>query len=590
MSRMTASNSRCENALPPKGKVLFTANYARVVNRFLLPYLRWFQESGWETWVAVNNDHMDGSETVPYCDKLVQIGFSRNPFSKETFTAFAQLKKLFERESFDIVHTHTPIAGVLTRLAALRARKQGAAVIYTAHGFHFYKGAPPQNWLMWYPVERVMSRLTDVLITINHEDYERAKRFARCRVEYVPGVGVDLSKFAAVKCRDAKRDELGFAPGDFVVLCVGDLTLRKSQAAIVRALSLLPEHVKLVVCGKNSECEGLLAEVLEQRVEDRVQLLGFRGDMADIMAACDCLVFPSDLEKMPVTMIEAMASGLPVVTGPIRHIDPDLLKDGENSMLLGPVSSEGIAHAITSLISDSALCKRLAQRAACDVVAFGLDRVLDAESRVYSQGGGRLMTRIELGCSEGDVLLLSVGDLNRNKNHEVLVRALPELPGRYRLAIAGEGPLRSKLGSLAAELGVSDRLMLLGYRNDIARLMNAADLFCFPSRREGLPVSVIEAMATGTPCLVSSIRGAVDVLGDLSARYALSPAECVDWPRAIRDVCRAKDLARLGESFAGRAKLYSLPLVVQRYEKIYRDIMTELAERNGKPVENSRIK
>ena len=292
-------------------------------------------------------------------------------------------------ERFDIVHTHTPVGGVLTRLAARDARRSGTRVLYTAHGFHFYKGAPLANWLLWYPVERVMSRLTDVLITINQEDYERAKRFAHCQVEYVPGVGVDLSRFAAVKCRDSKRGELGLAPDDFAMLSVGDLIPRKNQAAIVQALHLLPGNVRLIVCGEGPERGSLLELAKGLGVADRVSLLGFRDDMADVMAACDCLVFPSIHEGLPVSVMEAMAAGLPVVASDIRGIEPDLLSDRESGLVLPEATPGAIASAVSELMKDAGLRDRLIRGSVESVRRFGLEEALETTSNVYEGGGAR---------------------------------------------------------------------------------------------------------------------------------------------------------------------------------------------------------
>lgn len=371
------------------GKVLFSATLVRGhIAKFHIPYLKWFKEQGWETWVAAKNDYPDGVCEIPYCDRFVNIDFARSPFSKQTLVAYRQLRELFTRERFDIVHTHTPVGGVLTRLAARDARRAGTKIIYTAHGFHFYKGAPLANWLLWYPVERVMSRFTDVLITINKEDYGRAKRFAHCRVEYVPGVGIDLSKFAATKCRDAKREELGLAPGDFALLSVGDLIPRKNQATIVRALLLLPDNVKLVVCGEGPERENLLSLADGLGVASCVSLLGFRDDMADIMAACDCLVFPSVHEGLPVSVMEAMAAGLPVVASAIRGIVPDLLSDRESGLVFSETTPERVALAVSELMEDPALRGRLAEGAIASVRCHGLEEVLAATSKVYAEGGG----------------------------------------------------------------------------------------------------------------------------------------------------------------------------------------------------------
>ena len=375
-----------ELEFPSGGRVLFTATLVRGhIAKFHIPYLKWFKEQGWETWVAAKNDYPDGECAIPYCDRFVNIDFARSPFSGQTAVAYRQLRELFKKEQFDLVHTHTPVGGVLTRLAAREARHGGTKVLYTAHGFHFYDGAPIANWLLWYPVERFMSRFTDVLVTINNEDFERAKKFAHCRVEYVPGVGIDLDKFPAKVDRNAKRVELGIGEGEFAVLSVGDLIPRKNQAVIIQALEELPRDVQLLICGNGRERDSLIELVEELGLSERVKLLGFRRDIAEIMVASDVLVFPSIHEGLPVAVMEAMASGLPVIASAIRGIDPDLLLDGENGILLKDVSPKTVAGAVVRTMSEPKLSYQLAAKA-CEVVrVFGLDAALERVEGVYRE-------------------------------------------------------------------------------------------------------------------------------------------------------------------------------------------------------------
>lgn len=556
-------------SFPDHGRVLFTATLVRGhIAKFHIPYLRWFKERGWETWVAAKNDYPDRICEIPYCDHFVNIDFARSPFSGQTFVAYRQLRDLFAREQFDIVHTHTPVGGVLTRLAARDARRGGTRVIYTAHGFHFYDGAPAINWLLWYPVERSMSRFTDVLVTINREDFERAKRFARCRVEYVPGVGVDLSRFSHVKCPGATRRTLGLREENFAVLSVGDLIPRKNQSAIIEALPLLDPSVRLLVCGEGPERERLERLAGRLGVSDRVRLLGFRDDIADIMHACDCLVLPSVHEGLPVSVMEAMAAGLPVVASRIRGIDPDLLKDGTSGIVLDGLGPQEIAAAVERLRMDGSLRVRLVFGARESVQRFDLGDVLRATSRVYQGGGIPWLTRDEMGVPADADLVLSIGDLSRNKNHEVLVRALPLLPNSYHIAIAGEGPMREGLEKLAAKLSVGDRLHLLGFRSDVNSLLNAADVFCFPSIREGLPVSLIEAAATATPCVSSSARGCSEVLGEAGS-FVDEPRSVTAWARAIEG---PRQSAEILEEALLAVKKFSLPEVKRRYEHFYESV------------------
>ena len=173
-------------------KVLFTATVDSHILHFHIPYLQYFHEQGYEVHVATN-----GTEEIPFCDVKHTVSFERSPFKANNIKAIKQLKEIIDKEKFNIIHCHTPMGSVVTRLAAKQARKKyNTKVIYTAHGFHFFKGAPILNWILFYPVEKWLSKYTDCLITINEEDYTLAKnKFHAKKVELVHGVGVDEKKW-----------------------------------------------------------------------------------------------------------------------------------------------------------------------------------------------------------------------------------------------------------------------------------------------------------------------------------------------------------------------------------------------------------
>ena len=213
-------------------KVLFVATVVKMhIMVFHIPYLKMFKKMGWETAVAARNDYDDPDEcAIPYCDTYYDIPFERNPIKLSNLKAYRSLKDIIDKGDYDIIHCHTPVGAMLTRLAAKTARKHGTKVFYTAHGFHFYRGAPAINWLLYYPVEKWLSLYTDVLITINNEDYERAKTFNAGKVCYVPGVGIDLNKFNVGHIDKAKkRREIGINTDDFVLLSVGELSKNKNH-------------------------------------------------------------------------------------------------------------------------------------------------------------------------------------------------------------------------------------------------------------------------------------------------------------------------------------------------------------------------
>ncbi len=313
-------------------KVLFTATVVKThINVFHLPYLKWLKEQGYEVHVAAKNDFINESCIIPNCDKYYDVKFARFPFSKTNIKAYKQLKKLIQENNYDIIHCHTPVAGVLTRLAA--RRNKNTIVIYTAHGFHFLKGAPLLNWLIYYPVERFCARYTDKLITINKEDYERAKRFKlrkNGKVYYVPGVGINLEKIQNLKVNvKQKKKELCISKNIPILLSVGELNKNKNHETVLQALSKLKDkNFIYLICGRGVLKEYLERKIQELHLENKVKLLGYRSDVIKILKTADLFIFPSKREGLPVSVIEAMAAGLQIIASNVRG-NRDLI-DKEN--------------------------------------------------------------------------------------------------------------------------------------------------------------------------------------------------------------------------------------------------------------------
>lgn len=260
-----------------KKKALFVATVVKKhIMEFHIPYLKMFQEMGWETAVAARNDYENPADCViPYCDRYYDIPFERSPLKGGNIKAYFLLKRLIDRGNYDIVHCHTPVGGILTRFAARDARKKGLKVIYTAHGFHFYKGAPLLNWMLFYPVEWLCSWWTDVLITINKEDYRLAKRRLHAKkMEYVHGVGIDLDKFTAGKTDvEEKRKSLNLGKKDVMLLSVGELSKRKNHEAVIRAVAqLCIPQLKYFICGTGMLKEYLIALINELGMQKQVFL------------------------------------------------------------------------------------------------------------------------------------------------------------------------------------------------------------------------------------------------------------------------------------------------------------------------------
>jgi len=321
-----------------KKKVLFTATVVKThMMQFHLPYLKMFQDMGWETSVASKNDYEDPADCrIPYCDHYYNIPFARLPWKKDNIASYRQLKKIIDEGNFDIIHCHTPVGAMITRLAAMRARKKGTKVIYTAHGFHFFKGAPLINWLLFFPAEWILAPVTDCLITINKEDQAFAKKWMKPkRQEYVPGVGIRTDRFCSTaEQRREKRRELGFGEDDFLILTVAEMTPNKNHITVLKAMEALKgtaEYEKLhyLIVGRGEMWSSLEESAKQMGISDHVHFLGYRTDAARMYGACDLFAFVSFREGLSVALMEAMSSGIGIVCTRIRG-NTDLITHGVN--------------------------------------------------------------------------------------------------------------------------------------------------------------------------------------------------------------------------------------------------------------------
>lgn len=351
--------------------------------RFFENYIKALEQEGHTVDIACNNSNGDiPSFYNENGNKQFEISCSRSPFSFGNIKAVKEIKKIVKDGNYDVVHCHTPIAAACTRIACRKARKNGTKVIYTAHGFHFYKGAPKLNWMIFYPIEKICARFTDVLITINKEDYALAqKKLKAKKIEYVPGVGIDISKFADCEVdRTAKRKELDIPENAFLMLSVGELNKNKNHESVIRALAKC-ENDKLhyIIAGEGDLKEYLLSLSGELGVKDRVHLLGQRTDVKELYKTADIYLHPSYREGLPVAVVEALASGTPIICTNIRG-NSDVVKDGINGILVTANDVDGIKNAIIKLISDNGEIGKTNSR---DAESFGIDFVNNKMFEIY---------------------------------------------------------------------------------------------------------------------------------------------------------------------------------------------------------------
>lgn len=360
--------------------VLFTATVTGHITAFHVPYLKYFKDKGFKVDVL-----SCGEREIPYCDTHYNVSLSRSPLKKENLSAYNQIKKIISENRYDIIHCHTPIAAFLTRLAARKARKTGTRVIYTAHGFHFFKGAPLLNWLLYFPAEWLCSFFTDDLITINREDFAFAKKHLHAgATHYIHGIGVDTEKIKGITVdRDKKRAELGIPESCTAVLSVGELNENKNHETVLRAIaSLKRDDIVYVICGNGGKKDFLQALAKELEMEDRLILAGFRSDVAEIYKCCDIFAFPSRREGLPVSVIEAMASGLPCIVSDIRGCR-DLITAAENGFLCEPTDICGFAQKTELLADVPKYRKEFVPRSLEKVKMFGIKNAMREMTEIY---------------------------------------------------------------------------------------------------------------------------------------------------------------------------------------------------------------
>lgn len=366
-------------------KVLFVATVVRMhINLFHNPYMKWFKEQGWQVDVAANNDYDNPNECIiPYCDNFYCLPFERSPFKLNNIKTYFQLKEIIDENNYDIIHCHTPMGSVLTRLASLDARKRGTKVIYTAHGFHFFKGAPLLNWLVYYPIEKLLSYKTDVLITMNEEDYSYAQKFHMKRLEYVHGVGIDLDKFKIEENKMAVRKELGLNDTDVFAISVAQLIKRKNHIVLINAVEKLNNpNFHLFICGDGVQYDYLNKMIQEKHLEEKVHLLGFRKDIYKLCSSADLFLFASLQEGLPVAIMEAMACGLPIICSNIRG-NVDLIDEGKGGFVIEPKDVDGFVNAIKICTEDNFNLLELKEYNLKKIRQYSLDIVVEETTKIY---------------------------------------------------------------------------------------------------------------------------------------------------------------------------------------------------------------
>lgn len=361
-----------------KKYILVTSTDLMMV-QFLIPHVINLKNNGYVLDVACS-DVGGRIETVRnkldgIVSNIYEVNLKRNPYNIHNINGYFELNRIIGSHRYDIIWTNEPVMSVMTRLAAADSRKNGTKVIYMVHGFHFYGGAPLRNWFLYYPIERAVAKITDEIVTINQEDYSRAKRMNAKSVRYIHGIGVDVKRSPMSRNGRNIREELGISPDDFIILSVGELMPRKNQQVILRAMGRLKDNkIHYILCGSGKQQRELERLIHKFNISSRVHFLGYRYDVMNIYKQADIFVFPSKREGLGLAALEAMYSGLPLITSNTSG-PRDYMENGKTGYMCDPDDYEAFAKAIKILKENKPLRKSCGEYNKKVVVPFCIDKV-----------------------------------------------------------------------------------------------------------------------------------------------------------------------------------------------------------------------
>jgi glycosyltransferase EpsD len=371
-------------------KILYVTTISNAINDFLIPHIKQLIEADHQVDAACCIVREPKPVLAGMGVRIYNVPFRRTPFHKDNLKAAMEIRRLVVSEGYDMVHTHTPVASFFTR-AALR-NIPGISVLYTAHGFHFYKGAPLKNRILFSCMEKLASRWTDGIITINNEDYQSAGKMKLRRsnaVYYIHGIGVDLGKFRQQTIEEKLRirKEFGYKENDFILFFAAELNKNKHQDLLIDAVSLLKGRgvsVILLLAGEGELAQFYKKLAKDRKLEENIVFLGFRNDVPTLIKIADATVSSSRREGLPVNVMEAMATGLPLVVTDCRG-NRDLVVNGENGFVVDSYDASAFANAVEQLYQNEELRRRFGKQSLEFIRKYSLEDVLLEMKHIYNR-------------------------------------------------------------------------------------------------------------------------------------------------------------------------------------------------------------
>lgn len=364
-------------------KILILTTISRTINAFLIPHIVDLVRNGYSVEIACNDVNQVDKILKDLNLRNYELPLSRNPFSLKNINALKKLNTILKNNQYSIIHTHTPIISAIVRLLAKRLKLSN--IYYTAHGFHFYRGAPLKNWLIFYTIEKYLSRYTDTLITINKEDFELAKKkFHSRRVLYIPGIGIDFTKFNNLNEIDSNIiGEIGICNSNLNIFSIGEINKNKNHLVILKAIRKLNnDKIHYYIVGEGKNKVRLQKVIKKYRINKQVHFLGFRKDIPNILQSADLFAFPSKREGLGLAAIEAIISNVPLITSNIHGIN-DYSIDNVTSYKCNPNDYKCFAYHISKYLDDRSIKSRLITWKESNIQKYSINNVIDIMRDIY---------------------------------------------------------------------------------------------------------------------------------------------------------------------------------------------------------------
>jgi len=367
-------------------RVLYIATSDIHISTFHLPYLKWLSENNCEVHLVVENR---GDLSIPYVNQFYNLPFPRSPFNLTNYSSYKKLKDIINDNHYDLIHCHTPIPSVLARLAAINSRSTGTKVLYTSHGFHFYKGGPIKYWLSYYPLEYLLSKFTDGIITINAEDYSYINgKMKHKNSFYIKGIGINTDKFKTSSEPDKVklRSSLGYNKDEFILLYIGEFIYRKNHQFIIESLPELINNIpniKVIFAGKGILLNKMISLSKKINVDRYIDFLGFTDNVESYAGISDIGISSSRQEGLGLGLAEQMLCSVPIVATLDRG-HKEMIIHGRNGYMFQQGNRNEFVLYIDQLYKDHDLRNRMGEEAFLRAQTFTIDKSIESMVKIFN--------------------------------------------------------------------------------------------------------------------------------------------------------------------------------------------------------------